>query len=133
MLRVRAFGPLLLLSVVVASAQTNVILPLRSLWRYSDANSSLASSWKQPGFNDTGWGLGQGPLGFGQPGVSLLQNGIMTAYFRKKFTLPRAPESWLTLRVRRDDGVIVYLNGVEVLRNNMPPGPVNHYTAALQA
>lgn len=133
MLRVRAFGPLLFLSVVVSSAQTNVIVPLRSLWRYSDVNSSLPSSWKQPGFNDTGWGLGQSPLGFGQSGVSLLQNGIMTAYFRKKFTLPSAPESWLTLRVRRDDGVIVYLNGVEVLRNNMPAGPVNHYTAALQA
>jgi hypothetical protein len=30
----------------------------------------------------------------------------------------------------RDDGAIVYLNGVEVFRNNMPGGPINYQTLA---
>jgi len=34
------------------------------------------------------------------------------------------------MQVLRDDGVIVYLNGVEVYRNNMPPGPVTYTTLA---
>jgi len=33
--------------------------------------------------------------------------------------------------VFRDDGVIVYINGVEVLRYNMPPGPTTYFTTAL--
>ena len=36
----------------------------------------------------------------------------------------------LTVRLWRDDGGIVYINGVEVLRNNMPAGPVNYSTLA---
>jgi hypothetical protein len=38
----------------------------------------------------------------------------------------------LTLQLRRDDGAIVYLNGVEVFRSNMPTGAVNYATSALR-
>ena len=31
----------------------------------------------------------------------------------------------LSLRLLRDDGAVVYLNGVEVARSNMPSGPTN--------
>jgi hypothetical protein len=34
------------------------------------------------------------------------------------------------MRIRRDDGVIVYLNGVEVHRSNLPAGPVAYNTGA---
>src|SRR5262249_44766867 len=36
----------------------------------------------------------------------------------------------LSLRVMRDDGVVVYLNGTEVWRDNMPAGPVSAGTLA---
>ena len=36
----------------------------------------------------------------------------------------------LYLDVLRDDGVVVYLNGSEVYRNNVPPGPVDSLTLA---
>ncbi|MEZ5373488.1 MAG: hypothetical protein R2704_12280 [Microthrixaceae bacterium] len=32
-----------------------------------------------------------------------------------------------------DDGAVVYINGVEVLRNNMPDGPVNNQTRAVNS
>ena len=35
------------------------------------------------------------------------------------------------LRLRRDDGAVVYLNGVEIMRSNMPDGFVNSETTAL--
>jgi hypothetical protein len=36
----------------------------------------------------------------------------------------------LILRVLRDDGAVVYVNGVEVLRSNMPGGTITYTTAA---
>src|SRR6185436_1382273 len=38
----------------------------------------------------------------------------------------------VTLQLRRDDGAIVYLNGAEVFRSNMPTGAVNYATSALR-
>ena len=34
----------------------------------------------------------------------------------------------LLLRVRRDDGAVAYVNGTEVWRSNMPPGPIDFHT-----
>jgi len=36
----------------------------------------------------------------------------------------------LTLRLLRDDGAVVYSNGVEVSRSNPPPGPITFTTLA---
>ncbi len=45
-----------------------------------------------------------------------------TAYFRHAFTTDK-PHSNLELRCRRDDGIIVYLDGKEILRDNTEAGP----------
>ena len=38
--------------------------------------------------------------------------------------------SHVTLRLLRDDGAVVYLNGQEVVRHNMPAGPISGQTLA---
>jgi len=38
--------------------------------------------------------------------------------------------SGLNVSVQRDDGAVVYLNGVEVFRSNMPNGPIDYLTFA---
>ena len=43
--------------------------------------------------------------------------------------MPRSG-SKVTLRLLRDDGAVVYLNGVEVSRHNMPAGPIDNQTLA---
>ena len=55
----------------------------------------------------------------------------ITYYFRHEFevTDPRR-HSAVLLEVQRDDGCIVYLNGIEVLRSNMPEGYVSATTEA---
>jgi len=66
--------------------------------------------------------LGYGPDSGAKP---------ITAYLRKRFELsdPALVES-LTLRVQRDDGVVVYLNGTLVTTDNMPAGDINSQTTA---
>jgi hypothetical protein len=39
----------------------------------------------------------------------------------------------LMVNIRRDDGAVVYLNGEEILRTNMPTGSVSYHTHASSA
>ncbi|HZO86570.1 MAG TPA: immunoglobulin domain-containing protein, partial [Verrucomicrobiae bacterium] len=70
------------------------------------------------------------------PQGTLLTIGPSAYYFRKHFTVPSqiigAPATAILGRVL-DDGAIFYLNGTEIMRTNMPAGPVNHGTRALLA
>src|SRR4030095_12165109 len=56
---------------------------------------------------------------------------FITTYFRRTFAVSDySAVSALALRIVRDDGVVVYLNGTEVYRNNMPAGPINYLSLA---
>jgi Immunoglobulin domain len=57
-----------------------------------------------------------------------------TCYFRGAFALTNsAAVTELKLRVLRDDGVIVYLNGTEVFRDNLPEGSITFTNFALKS
>ncbi|MGE0822341.1 MAG: Ig-like domain-containing protein [Candidatus Binatia bacterium] len=55
----------------------------------------------------------------------------ITTYFRHAFTVPD-PSLYVSLRLRlqRDDGAVVYLNGAEVRRDIMPSGSISSTTLA---
>lgn len=122
-----------------ASAQ-QVILMRGSDWRYLDDGSNQGTSWVQPAFDDSVWKTGSAQLGYGDGDeVTVVGYGPVydykfpTTYFRRLFTVddPSAFVS-LTLSLLRDDGAVVYLNGTEVLRSNMPSGEVSHLTYAFE-
>lgn len=55
-----------------------------------------------------------------------------TTYFRTGFDFRGNPSTaLLTLRAQADDGAVFYLNGQEILRWNLPPGPISASTPAL--
>jgi len=62
-------------------------------------------------------------------------NKYITTYFRKTFQLSAAdlliPVFMISLL--RDDGAIVYINGKEVIRTNMPRSNVNYLTLAISS
>jgi hypothetical protein len=58
--------------------------------------------------------------------------GSTTFYFRKAFVFDGDPAvTAFELRSVADDGAVFYLNGVELFRQNMPDGAVNHSTFAV--
>lgn len=66
------------------------------------------------------------------PRQTTLATGPVTHYFRKNFSFSGNPTATeLHLNVASDDGMIVYLNGTEVHRSNMPVGSVSVATSAL--
>ncbi len=100
----------------------DVAVPSGSPWRYQ-AGGPMDNSWTADSFDDSAWSLGNAALGFGNRTVTTAvePNDESVIYFRQPFTLPvTLDQADLELRLRRDDGAIVYLNGVEVLRSNMP-------------
>ena len=118
-------------------AASVTLVPTGAIWRYLDNGSDQGSAWTAPAFNDSSWPAGAAQLGYGDGDETTVINGgpannrHPTTYFRRTFTAPDvANVSALTLRLMRDDGAVVYLNGVEVHRNNMPGGFVSYLTYA---
>ncbi|MDO6759986.1 metallophosphoesterase [Tamlana sp. 2_MG-2023] len=105
-------------------------------WKYFDDGNEPAGNWKIAGFNDDSWAFGNSELGYGEGDEATMTNsGALTTYFRKSFNLTDIQEdfAYLDLTALRDDGMIVYINGTEVWRDNMPMGSVNYDTFALTA
>jgi hypothetical protein len=124
-------------SLAVTSAPSSTVVFTNAVWRYLDTGVDPGTAWRNPGFNDSLWALGPAPLGFGDGDeatvINSMPNGspIITAYFRRSFVVSNATQvASMTARLWRDDGGIVYINGVEVMRNNMPTGPVDYFTLA---
>jgi len=110
-----------------------------SSWRYLDNGSNQGTAWKEVGFNDATWKTGNGQFGYGdgdeQTVVSFgpsSSNKYITTYFRKEFTVTDlAGMDSVLLRIMRDDGAVVYVNGQELpQRFNMPGGAINYLTPA---
>jgi alpha-tubulin suppressor-like RCC1 family protein len=107
-----------------------------SVWKYLTGTPAPAG-WTDLAFDDAAWAAGPGQLGYGDGDEATVisfgpdpANKFITAYFRHAFRVSEFPIDDLTLDLLRDDGAIVYLNGVEVFRSNMPPGPVTYTTLA---
>jgi hypothetical protein len=116
-------------------------VPRGSVWRYLDNGSDQGNLWSDPFFNDSAWASGPAQLGYGDGDEATVvsfgadpNNKFITTYFRRQFAVTNAA-AWsnVTLRLMRDDGAVVYLNGTEVNRQNMPAGPVTYQTLALTA
>lgn len=110
------------------NAQT-FVFNKNSSWKYNDSNTALAAQWKDTNFNVSAWSQGNGPLGYGDPVTTTTATGLITAYFVKDFTVNLNDlSSTVELGIMRDDGIVVYLNGEEVVRDNMPAGTITFDT-----
>ena len=96
-------------------------------WEYIDNGSDQGTEWRAIDFNDTAWSSGPSPLGYGGDGEATelsfgddSGNKYATTYYRTTIEIPN-PTVFLNflLRVKYDDGVAVYINGVEQFRQNL--------------
>lgn len=125
---------------VAAGFTTNLtFIPTGAIWNYLDNGTDQGSAWTSLNFNDSTWTNGPAQLGYGDGDearvVGFGPNSsakYITTYFRRAFIVnDPASVSALNVRLLRDDGGVVYLNGSEVYRNNMPEGPIGYQTTAL--
>lgn len=138
------FGALLAVVALVlcqaAPAQTDLV-PLGSVWKYLDDGSDQGTAWVNLTFDDSSWAAGPAQLGYGDGDEATVVGyggdtaaKHITTYFRHTFEVSD-PAQWSALecRVQRDDGVVVYLNGQEIFRDNLPTGSISATTFASTA
>lgn len=127
-------------SITVVSGFTSnlTLISPGAVWKYLDNGTDQGSAWSMLGFNDTAWSSGPAQLGYGD-GDERTTNSFgpnaaakyITTYFRRAFIVSDpASFSALNLQLLRDDGAVVYLNGSEIYRNNMPAGAIGYLTTA---
>jgi len=125
-------------SVFSTSAASTLFVPLGATWKYLDNGSNQGTTWTRPDFNDSSWRSGCAQLGYGDGDECTVVgygpdplHKYVTTYFRRQFVVANAAQYVaLSIQLLRDDGAVVYLNGTEVFRSNMPEGPILYNTTA---
>ncbi|MFC1793586.1 CotH kinase family protein [Planctomycetota bacterium] len=125
---------------IFEDATTSMTLIRRgSTWRYKDDGSDQDSAWRDLNFSDRLWKQGPAQLGYGDNDEATVVsygtssgNKYPTTYFRHVFNVEDASKfTELSLEIVRDDGAVVYINGIEATpRINMPSGNINYLTWA---
>lgn len=121
---------------------TNAVLPAAqfplakgSSWSFLDNGSDQGTAWKELQFDNTAWNAAAAPLGYGDPMKTTISYGstssdkFITSYFSRDIQIDLTQlEDMVEIGLRRDDGAVIYINGVEVVRDNMPAGAITYLT-----
>ncbi|MBN2164371.1 MAG: lamin tail domain-containing protein [Pontiellaceae bacterium] len=121
-----------------------VVLPMSdSGWRWRPGTSeasSPTSAWRQPEFvEDASWSVAQTPIGYGtvdgvslNTGIANMQNNYLCIFLRNEFelTAEQTTGNWI-LNYTIDDGLVVWINGVEVHRDRIADGEPTISTTAI--
>ncbi|MHA7944869.1 LamG-like jellyroll fold domain-containing protein [Formosa sp. 3Alg 14/1] len=119
---------------------TNYPLHKDQEWYVLDEGTDLGTDWLTLDYNVIPWNRGFAPFGYGDPVNTEVSYGpdasakYITTYYIKDIEVSLSElTDMVELGLRRDDGAIIYINGAEVLRDNMPTGTVDYQTTASSA
>jgi hypothetical protein len=123
------------------SAGMTTIIPMGSTWSYFDGSTIPAANWNTSAYSDASWKTGAAQLGYGGKGEvttigygSDANNKYIASYYRKTINIENlAYHSNFVLNTFVDDGAIIYVNGQELGRSNMPTGTVSNLMVASSA
>jgi hypothetical protein len=125
-------------SVTVKASVSNNIVAYGSDWKYLDNGTDQGTRWRATAYSDGTWKAGNAILGYGNGNETTVvgfgpdaSKKYITTYFRKTISISDTTQfSGYVLSIKRDDGAVVYINGVEVFRTNMPSADINYLTLA---
>ena len=110
------------------------VLAAGSTWAYWYQDDAPAPGWQQEGYDATGWSSGAGELGFGDGQATVITTASaprpITSYYRRTVDIS-APSGRYAFDLVANAGAVVTVNGVEVARANVRPGPVDPGTYAM--
>jgi len=106
-----------------------------SVWSWS--SNASGATWSAPWTDHSSFAQGAAPLGYGEAGLGTVipDTGVARTVFVHAFSASKVAElEQLVLHLRRDDGAVVYLNGIEVARDNVAAsGVADENTLALSS
>jgi len=98
-------------------------------WSYHDDTYLNSKDWiNQQFLPASDWKTGNAPLGYNVDDLATVigfgqdsTQKVLTSYYHKTFFVENTSDFYAyKLNIRRDDGAIIYINGKEVWRTNMP-------------
>lgn len=128
--------------VLINGASTGITVPgYAALSGPFTIDSGFLPATNELQFLFTNWDSGPNPMGLRlemngtvdrNANATQIPPGNSTYYFRKEFAYTYNPFDSVELYLDHhvNDGAVFYLNGSEIYRANMPPGPIDHNTPA---
>ena len=111
-------------------AETLALVKATDTWKYNDNGVSLDNTgWTSPDYDDSSWNSGAAPLGYGKTQTTNLTQYKQTYYFRKTVNIDELPAS-VSMDYVIDDAFVIYVNGVEAGRYQLPNGTITYNTNA---
>ena len=119
-------------------SETVTLLNHKSVWKFLDDGGAEPTNWFSPEYDDQNWKSGSGEFGYGDGDETTVVsfgpnagNKHITTWFRANFAVTDTTGiKGLFGKLKYDDGVVLYLNGAEVYRANMPAGVITAFTPA---
>jgi uncharacterized repeat protein (TIGR01451 family) len=126
----------------VDNPPNTVLYTYGSTWKYLD-NNTRPANWNTVAFSDAAWTSNVGKFGYNSSQATCITSNCtpictpatnctkyITTLFRKVVSINTASYDSILLNVKRDDGIVIYVNGTEVARNNMPASAITNATVA---
>lgn len=126
--------------IIKQTTSTTSLVKIGDEWKYFDQGSLPAADWNTEAYDDATWATGKGQFGYGDLDEKTVvsygadaNNKFITTYFRKTISLDVAAIASLDVikaGVNFDDGVVIFVNGTEVFRSNLPATAITYNTLA---
>ena len=116
------------------------LIKSNSEWRYLFKDNP-PQNWMSAGFDVSKWPKGITSIGYGDSdlrtkiGGNELKKTVSKIFFRHQFDLGNLETNSLKkvkVNLLADDGALIFINGREAMRYNLPQGPINLETKALK-
>ena len=136
-MRIPVLSAFLCATAISAAARPVIEWGKASQWKYWTGDKAAPDGWQRAEFDDKTWSTGASPLGFDEERLNTKVQASdkggppAVALFRKSFTLPKLDSgARIVVSLCADDGAVIYLNGRELKRFNLPAGELKPDTRA---
>lgn len=100
-------------------------------WKYLADGSNQGTAWRTLDNPASPWTSGTGSMGFNSSQTTTIPNNGITSYFVKTVSVTSPLlYSGFTFNYKYDDALVIYVNGVEIKRVNLPGGTIAYNTVA---
>ncbi len=104
-----------------------------STWNYNNPNSDQGTAWRTLANPTLNWVSATGSFGYGNTETVTIPPAITNYFLKTVNIVTPGLYSTFDFSLSYNDGAVIYVNGVEVQRVNMPTGIINYNTLSLSA
>ncbi|SVA71114.1 uncharacterized protein METZ01_LOCUS123968, partial [marine metagenome] len=110
---------LIVFSPLLSQTHWETAIYAEDVWSYFVGTNAPPDNWNELSFDTSNWSSGQGGFGYADEDDNTVIPNTLSVFFRKSFNVP-ALEEILSLAIHADydDGFVLYINGIEILRSD---------------